>query len=133
MHFSQDGRLYRVGRPADCRPAGTCAFRNLEVAEVAEPASGDCDPSRPNCQEIKYADGRRVRQAQDPRMTTISGRLWPRDMTVRLRDVTPAGAVLSHQEYERHKAALLPLLRGGLGSDFIEGGFLYPRVKLEMR
>jgi hypothetical protein len=133
VHFSQDGKLYRVGRPADCHPAGTCAFRNLEVAEVAEPASGDCVAGRPNCQEIRYADGRRVRQAQDPRMTTMSGRLWPRDMTVRLRDVTPAGAVISHQEYERHKAALLPLLRSRLASDFIEGGFLYPRVRLEMR
>ena len=133
VHFSQDGKLYRVGRPADCQPTGTCAFRNLEVAEVAEPASGDCVAGRPNCQEIRYADGRRVRQAQDPRMTTMSGRLWPRDMAVRLRDVTPAGAVISHQEYERHKAALLPLLRYRIGSDFIEGGFLYPRVRLEMR
>ena len=133
VHFSQDGRLYRVGRPAECPPSGACAFRNLEVAEVAEPASGDCLADRPNCQEIRYADGRRVRQAQDPRMTTMSGRLWPRDMTVRLRDVTPAGAVISHQEYERNKAALLPLLRNRIASDFIEGGFLYPRVRLEMR
>jgi hypothetical protein len=50
-----------------------------------------------------------------------------------LRDVTPAGAVISRQEYEKHKAALLPLLKYRLGADFIEGGFLYPRVKLEMR
>ena len=54
-------------------------------------------------------------------------------MAVRLRDVTPAGAVISRQEYERHKAALLPLLRYRVESDFIEGGFLYPRVRLEMR
>ena len=59
--------------------------------------------------------------------------MWPRTMAVRLRDVTPAGVVVSRQEYDRHKAALLPLLRSRAGSDFIEGGFLYPRVKLEMR
>lgn len=133
VHFSQDGRMYRVGRPSYCKAGATCAFRDLEVAEVAEPASGDCVPGRPNCQEIRYADGRRVREAQDPHMTAISGRLWPRDMAVRLRDVTPDGAVISHAEYEKHKAALLPLLRYRLGTNFIEGGFLYPRVRLEMR
>ena len=134
VYFSQAGKMYRVGRRSYCKAGGTCTFRDLDAAEIAEPATAGCVFGPRNCQTILYADGRRVSQLSDPPMAAVSGQLWPRDMAVRLRDVTPDGAVISREEYQKHKAVLFPLLRyRDLGSEFIDGGFLYPRVRLEMR
>ena len=90
MYFSQNGRLYRVARPSLCADARGCVFRELNAAEVAQPAFGTCEPGTANCQTSIYPDGRREYVRRDPSLTAMSGRLWPRSMGVRLRDVLPS-------------------------------------------
>ena len=131
VYFSQSGRMYRVVKPLYCKPSGNCTFANLDAAEVAEPAKGSACSARPNCQTTIYPDGRRVHLAPDPYLTAASGRLWPRDMGVRLRDLAPGRHGHQPREYEKHKAIYFPILRFRmLGSNFIEDGILYPQVRV---
>ena len=106
VYFSQSGKLYRVARPFACT-ARSCSFRDLSAARVAEPA------------------------ATDPFLAISSGRLWPRTMNTRLRDVPDGGLTISRQEYHRHKAIYLPLLKQRtLGVSYIEDGVLYGQVRI---
>jgi hypothetical protein len=105
LYFSQAGKLYRVARPFQCT-ARTCSFRDLTTAQVAESASAD--PFQP-----------------------ISGRFWPRTVKPRLRDVPPDGLAISKQEYDRHRAIYLPLLKQRtLGVSYIDDGVFYGQVRL---
>jgi hypothetical protein len=131
VHFSQGGRLYRVARPFFCTDARPCAFRELTAAEVAEPAFGTCEPGTTNCQTSIYPDGRREYRRRDPSLTDMSGRLWPQSMGVKLRDVPPDGLTFSTDEYNRHKAIYLPIMKyRGFGSNFIEDGIMYAHVRV---
>jgi hypothetical protein len=106
VYFSQAGKLYRVARPRLCA-ARTCSFRDLAAAEIADSA------------------------AVDPFLTISSGRLWPRTVKTRLRDVPPEGLTVSKQEYDRHKAIYLPLVKQRtLGVNYIDDGVLYGQVRL---
>ena len=106
VYFSQSGKLYRVARPFACT-ARSCSFRDLNAARVAEPA------------------------ATDPFLAISTGRLWPRGMNTRLRDVPVDGLTISKQEYDRHKAIYLPLLKQrALGASFIDDGVLYGQVRI---
>ena len=106
LYFSQAGRLFRLARPSQC--AGrSCTYRDLSVAAVAEPG------------------------AADPFVPVSSGRLWPRTVKTRLREVPPEGLTISKQEYDRHKAIYLPLLKQRtLGVNYIDDGVLYGQVRL---
>jgi hypothetical protein len=67
----------------------------------------------------------------DPHLTAVSGRLWPRAVGVRLRDIAPGGTAIGTDEYARHKDIYFPLPKfRALGSNYIEDGFLYPRTRL---
>jgi hypothetical protein len=106
VYFSQSGKLYRVARPFACT-ARSCSFRDLTAASVAEPA------------------------AIDPFPAISSGRLWPRSMNTRLRDVPDGGLTISKQDYDKHKAFYLPLLKQrALGVSYIDDGVLYDQVRL---
>ena len=111
VYFSQAGRLYRVARPSSCADARACVFRELNAAEVAEPAFGNCEPGTTNCQTSIYPDGRREHTRRDPSLTAMSGRLWPQSMGVKLRDVPPSGLTFSTDEYNRHKAIYFPIMK----------------------
>lgn len=105
--FKEGGKIYRVAKPFYCKLGGPCTFRQLEATEVAEPVKAD------------------------PPLSTGSGLLWPRDMGVRLRTLAAGGTVISRDEYEKHKTIYFPLLRmRALGSNYIEDGVLYPRVRV---
>ena len=57
--------------------------------------------------------------------------LWPRTVSTRLRDVPPEGVTISKEEYDRHQAIYLPLLKQRmLGVNYIEDGVLYGQVRL---
>jgi hypothetical protein len=106
VYFSQAGKLFRVARPSSCT-ARSCSFRDLTAARVTEPA------------------------ATDPVIAVGSGRLWPRHTSTRLRDVPDGGLTISKQEYDRHKAVYLPLLKQRtLGASYIEDGVLYGQVRI---
>jgi hypothetical protein len=106
VYFSQAGKLFRVARPSTCTPR-SCSFRDLNAAKVTEPA------------------------ATDPIIAVSSGRLWPRQMSTRLRDVPDSGLTISRQEYDRHKAVYLPLLKQRTtGASYIEDGVLYSQVRI---
>jgi hypothetical protein len=106
VYFSQSGKLYRVARPSACT-ARSCSFRDLNAARVAEPA------------------------ATDPFLAISSGRLWPRTMNTRLRDVPEDGLTITRQEYDKHKAIYLPLLKQRtLGVSYIDDGVLYGQVRI---
>jgi hypothetical protein len=131
VYFSQAGRLYRVARPFYCTDARACTFRNLNPAEVAEPAFANCEPGTTNCQTSIYPDGRREPTRMDPSLTTMSGRLWPQSMGVKLRDVPPDGLTFSTDEYNRHKAIYFPIMKmRQFGSNYIEDGILYAHVRV---
>ncbi len=106
VYFSQSGKLYRVARPFTCA-ARSCSFRDLNAARVAEPA------------------------ATDPLLAISSGRLWPRSMNTRLRDVPEGGVTISKQEYDKHEAVYLSLLKQRtLGVSYIDDGMLYGQVRI---
>ena len=131
MYFSHEGRLYRVARPLHCAAGGSCAFFSLSVAEVAEPAVGECSPGTPNCVMSIFPDGRREHTRRDPPLTAQSGRLWPPAMGVKLRDVPASGLTISREEYDRHKEIYFPLLEWRrIGANYIDDGFLYQYVRL---
>jgi hypothetical protein len=131
VYFSQAGRLYRVARPFSCADARGCVFRELNTAEVAEPAFGTCEPGTTNCQTIVYPDGRREHTRRDPSLTAASGLLWPQSMGVKLRDVPPSGLTFSTDEYNRHKAIYFPLMKlRRSGPSYIEDGILYAHVRV---
>jgi hypothetical protein len=131
VYFSQAGRLYRVARPFSCADARGCVFRELNTAEVAEPAFGTCEPGTTNCQTIVYPDGRREHTRRDPSLTAASGLLWPQSMGVKLRDVPPSGLTFSTDEYNRHKAIYFPLMKlRSSGPSYIEDGILYAHVRV---
>ena len=91
LHFSYAGRLYRVARSIACAASSECQFRLLSVAEAAEPASGECTVGMLGCVTQIFPDGRRVTKRVDSELTRQSGRLWPRAVGVRLRDVPSSG------------------------------------------
>jgi hypothetical protein len=131
VYFSQSGRLYRVARPSSCADASGCVFRELKVAEVTEPAFGTCEPGTVNCQTSIYPDSRRESVRRDPSLTAMSGRLWPRSMGVRLRDVPSSGLTFSTEEYNRHKAIYFPIMKlRSFGPNYIEDGVLYAHVRV---
>lgn len=131
VYFGQAGRLFRVATRAFCADAAGCAFRELNAAEVTEPAFGNCEPGTTNCQMTIYADGRREHTRWDPPLTVTSGRLWPRSMGVKLRDVPPSGLTFSTDEYNRHKAIYLPIMKlRQSGPNYIEDGILYAHVRV---
>ena len=131
VYFSQEGKLYRVARSFQCAAQGSCEFRILTAAEVAEPLSGDCVQGMLNCQTLHYADGRIVSHLADPHVTSVSGRLWPKSMGVRLSAVPSTGIEISKEEYARHKEVYFPLLRWRLlGSNYIDDGQLYEHVRV---
>jgi hypothetical protein len=131
VYFSQAGRLYRVARPFSCADARACVFRELNAAEVTEPAFGNCEPGTTNCQTSFYPDGRREHTRRDPSLTAMSGRLWPQSMGVRLRDVPPSGLTFSTDEYNRHKAIYFPIMKlRQFGPNYIEDGVLYAHVRV---
>ena len=131
IYFSDGGKLYRVGRQVQCPAGKACMFRDLDAAEVAEPVFGECTPGPVNCQVTVYPDGRRVGRKVDPNLTGLSGRLWPRDAAVKLASVPADGAVISRDEYEKHREVFFPLLRfRTMGSPFIENGVLYKKVRI---
>jgi hypothetical protein len=106
VYFSQAGKLFRVARPSTCA-ARSCSFRDLNAARVSEP------------------------DATDPGIAVSSGRLWPRHMSTRLRDVPDSGLTISKLEYDRHKAVYLPLMKQrSLGVSYIEDGVLYSHVRI---
>jgi hypothetical protein len=106
-------------------------FRELNAAEVTEPAFGNCEPGTANCQTSIYPDGRRRSVRRDPSLTAMSGRLWPQSMGVRLRDVPPNGLTFSPEEYNRHKAIYFPIMKlRSSGSNYIEDGILYAHVRV---
>ena len=106
VYFSQAGKLFRVARPSTCT-ARSCSFRDLNAARVTEPA------------------------ATDPVIAVSSGRLWPRHMSTRLREVPDSGLTISKQEYDRHKAVYLPLLKQRtVGASYIDDGMLYSDVRI---
>jgi hypothetical protein len=106
VYFSQSGKLFRVARPSACA-ARSCSFRDLNAARVTDPAS------------------------TDPVAAVSSGRLWPRQVGTRLRDVPDSGLTISKQEYDRHKAVYLPLLKHRtVGTSYIEDGVLYSQVRI---
>jgi hypothetical protein len=106
LYFSQAGKLFHVARPSICSPR-SCSFRDLNAARVTEPAS------------------------TDPVIAVSSSRLWPRHMSTRLRDVPDNGITISQQEYDRHKAIYLPLLKQRTtGASYIEDGVLYSQVRI---
>jgi hypothetical protein len=126
VYFSQAGRLYRVARPFFCADARACTFRELNAAEVAEPVFGNCEPGTTNCQTSIYSDGRLEHTRRDPSLTAMSGRLWPQNMGVRLRDVPPSGLTFSTDEYNRHKAIYFAIMKlRQFGPNYIEDGILY--------
>ena len=126
VYFLQAGRLYRVARPFYCTDARACTFRNLNPAEVAEPAFDNCEQGTTSCQMGIYLDSRR-----DPPVTARSGRLWPQNMGVKLRDVPPDGLTFSTDEYHRHKAIYFPIMKmRQFGSNYIEDGILYAHVRV---
>jgi hypothetical protein len=131
VYFSQAGRLYRVALPFSCADARGCVFRELNAAEVTEPAFGSCEPGTTNCQTSIYPDGRREYTRRDPSLTAMSGRLWPQSMGVKLRDVSPSGLTFSVDEYNRHKAIYFPIMKGRrFGPNYIEDGILYAHVRV---
>ena len=106
LYFSQAGRLYRVARPLQC-PARTCSFRDLTAAQITESAGAD------------------------PVLPTTRGRLWPGTVKPRLRDVPAEGLTINGQEYDRHKAVYLPLLKQRtVGVTYIDDGVVYGQVRL---
>jgi hypothetical protein len=126
VYFLQAGRLYRVARPFFCNDARACTFRELNAAEVAEPAFANCEPGTTACQMGIYLDSR-----QDPPLTAMSGRLWPENMGVKLRGVQPNGLTFSTDEYNRHKAIYFPIMKlRGFGANFIDDGILYAHVRV---
>ena len=131
VYFLQAGRLYRVARPFFCTDTRACTFRELNAAEVAEPMFGSCESGTMNCQTTIYPGGRRVYTRSDPSLTAMSGRLWPRSMGVKLRDVPPSGLTFSTDEYNRQKAIYSPIMKfRQFGSNFIEQGILYAHVRV---
>jgi hypothetical protein len=106
VYFVQAGRLYRVAKPFYCSEARACTFRDLNPAEVAEPAFGSCEPGTTSCQTSIYPDGRREHTLRDSSVTAISGRLWPRNMGVKLREVPPNGLTFSADEYKGTKPSI---------------------------
>ena len=61
----------------------------------------------------------------------VRGRLWPTDVAVRLGDLAPEGATISPDEDQRHEDLYSELLKLRIwGMSFIEGGFLYEKVRL---
>jgi hypothetical protein len=72
-----------------------------------------------------------VRPWPYPAIDPSSTELWPRTVKPRLRDVPPEGMPISREEYERHRAIYLPLLKLRiLGVNYVEGGVLYGQVRL---
>jgi hypothetical protein len=132
LHFSHAGRLYRVARSTSCAGANReCPFRFLKVAEVAEPASGECTLGVLGCGTQIFPDGRQVTKRVDPELTRQSGRLWPRAVSVRLRDVPSGGMTIAKAEYDRHNEIYFPLLEWRLlGAPFIEDGLIYENVRV---
>jgi hypothetical protein len=131
VYFSQAGRLYRVARPFFCADARACTFRELNAAEVAEPVFGNCEPGTTNCQTSIYSDGRLEHTRRDPSLTAMSGRLWPQNMGVRLRDVPPSGLTFSTDEYNRHKAIYFAIMKlRQFGPNYIEDGILDAHVRV---
>ena len=130
-HFSSAGRLYRVARSMTCAVSSECQFRMLSVAEVTEPASGECALGTLNCVTHVFPGGRRVTTRVDSDLTRKSGRLWPRAVGVRLRDVPSSGMTIPKDEYDRHTEIYFPLLQWRmLGAPYIEDGLLYDHVRV---
>jgi hypothetical protein len=72
-----------------------------------------------------------VRPWPYPAIDPSSTGLWPRTVKTRLRDVPPEGMTISREEYVRHEAIYLPLLKQRLlGVNYIEDGVLYGQVRL---
>ena len=72
-----------------------------------------------------------VRPWPYPAIDPASSELWPRTVKTRLRDVPPEGLTISREEYDRHKAVYLPLLKQRvLGVNYIEDGVLYGQVRI---
>src|SRR5215471_1314232 len=133
VYFAQAGRLYRVVRSGYCTASPTCSFRHLNAAEVTEPLAGACAEGTRNCQTYVYAGGRKETRLRDPNLTTLSGRLWPRSLGVKLRDVTPSGLTFSADEFKRHADFYFPLMKMvGFGATYIEDGILYAHVRVCM-
>jgi hypothetical protein len=131
LHFSYAGRLYRVARSITCAASSDCQFRMLLVAEVAEPVSGECASGMLHCVTQVFPDGRRVTRRVDSDLTRHSGRLWPRAVAVRLRDVPSSGMTITKDEYDRHNEIYFPLLQWRrLGAPYIEDGLLYDHVRM---
>jgi hypothetical protein len=131
VHFSHAERIYRVARSISCAASSVCQFRMLSVAQVAEPASGECTLGMLKCVTQIFPDGRRVTTRVDSDLTRKSGRLWPRALGVRLRDVPSEGMTITKDEYDRHNEIYFPLLQWRmLGAPFIEDGLLYDHVRV---
>ena len=72
-----------------------------------------------------------VRPWPHPAIDPANSALWPRMVNTRLRDVPPEGLTISREEYDRHKAVYLPLLKQRiLGVNYIDDGVLYGQVRL---
>ena len=72
-----------------------------------------------------------VRPWPYPPIDPSSTGLWPRTVNTRLRDVPPEGMTISKEEYDRHEAIYLPLLKQRMvGVNYIEDGVLYGQVRL---